>query len=259
MRGKHLRILAIVAALAILAGACTDGGPAPPIDRSPSAAKVCRDDPFGCLKVEPGNPIRLAALLAVGEADPRGEARFATRLAVERHARVFGHRVALVIQGDDCSPVGVSVLDADPAIAGVIGWGCGSYWHRLAAEVLSERGIVFVSATSTGPELTHGKTHAPFFVRTTYNDAIQGHAMARFVRDRLGLMTSATIHDRSPYAESLTRRFAAELSEVGGRTVAQQALRVGRTDFRLQLARIRKEAPDFLYAPVFVAEGALLA
>lgn len=259
MRGKIASMISIASALAIVAASCTDEVPTPPIDRKPSGAQICREDPFGCVRVEPGNPIRLAALLALGQADPGGEARFATELAVNHHARVFGHDIELVIQGDDCSPVGVSMLNEDPTIAAVIGSGCGSHWPRIAAEVLSEKGVLFVSATSTGPDLTHPRTHPLFFVRTTYNDGIQGLAMARFVREKLRSNTAAGVHDRSPYAVGLVTGFASEFSSGGGRIVARQALRVGRTSYRPLLNRIEKVAPDFIYAPVFVAEGGVLA
>jgi branched-chain amino acid transport system substrate-binding protein len=259
MRGYLVRILATLWVLSILGSACTGEEPIPPADPKPSAAEVCRDDPFGCVMVDRGKPIRLAALLPFGQVDPKGEARFAIRLAVKRRGLLLGHRVATTLQGDDCSPVGVSTLVSDTSIAGVVGSGCSSYWHRIGAEILSEKGIVFVSATSTGSDLTHSKTHPPFFARTTYNDAIQALAMARFVRERLRSNSAAGIHDRSPYAMGLVTRFALEFSKSGGRLLARRALRVGQTNFRPLLDRIEKRAPDFIYAPVFVAEGGLIA
>ncbi|HET6770142.1 MAG TPA: branched-chain amino acid ABC transporter substrate-binding protein [Actinomycetota bacterium] len=258
MRGKLASLLAIVSALAILASGCTADTPAPPVERRPSATGVCGSDPFGCVRADPGKPIRLAALVPFGQADPSGEARFAIRLAVQGRPLLHGHRVAASLRYDDCSPVAVGALAEDKDIAGVVASGCGSYMHRIDAEVLSEKGIVFLSATSTGSDLTHARTHPPFFARTTYNDAIQALAMARYVRERLKTNSAAGIHDRSPYARGLVTRFASDFSKSGGAFLVRRAVRVGETNFRTLLDRIEKTAPDFIYAPLFVAEGGLI-
>lgn len=262
MRGKIASMISMASALAIVAASCTDEGPNPPVDLKPSAATVCRGDPFGCVRVASGRPIRLGALMVLGDADPRREVPFATRLAVTLRSPVLGHRVRLLIRNDDCGiDYGLHPVDqfaSDSQMAAVIGGGCNSH-SRTSADLLSEKGILFVSTRGSDPAFTDAATHAPFSLRTTHNDVIQGIGMARFVRERLGVLTGATIHDGSPYAESLSVRFEREFGRLGGTTVAREAIQVGRIDFGAQLAQIEKAGPDFLYAPVFVAEGARLA
>lgn len=262
MRGKLASLLAIVSALAIVASACTDDLPTPPLTDRLSAATVCRGDPFGCVRVAPGRPLRLGALMVLGDVDPRREVPFATKLAVTLRGPVLGHRVRLLIRNDDCGiDFGLHPVDqfaADSEMAAVIGGGCNSH-SRTFAGLLNEKGILFVSTRGSDPAFTDAATHAPFSLRTTHNDVIQGIGMARFVRERLGVLTGATIHDGSPYAESLSVRFEREFGRLGGTTVARETIQVGHVDFGAQLAQIEKAGPDFLYAPVFVAEGALLA
>ncbi len=84
--------------------------------------------------------------------------------------------------------------------------------------------------------------------------------MAQFVGEELGLTTAATIHDGSPYAEQLQQVFADTFSgEYGGSITSQEAVSVGDKDMSPVLTSVAADKPEFLYFPVFVAEGGLLA
>ena len=83
--------------------------------------------------------------------------------------------------------------------------------------------------------------------------------MATFVCEVLGLTTAATIHDGSPYAEQLAAVFAESFpTECDGTITAEEAITVGDTDFCGVLENIAADSPEFLYFPIFVAEGALI-
>lgn len=255
MRGKVVSILAVVLALATLVGACTDGGPASPIDREPSAARVCREDPFGCVRVDPGKPIRLAALtpLHSGLAIGRHGATLAMQMAVELRRPLIGRDVVLTRRDDACGgDYGLKPVDrlaSDPTIAAVIGGECSTV-TAPSADILAEEGVVFVSSMSDNPGLTRPARHAPFFLRTAHNARIQGTAMAAFARERLTFARAATVYERKSSARSLVAQFSAEFVRRGGRTVYREAYRGGRTHPGRLEARIQRTAPDFLYAPV---------
>ncbi len=83
--------------------------------------------------------------------------------------------------------------------------------------------------------------------------------MAEFVCDVLGLTSAATIDDGSAYADQLAAVFAASFPETcGGTITAEEAVTVGQTDFTGVLENIAADGPEFLYFPIFVAEGALI-
>ena len=82
--------------------------------------------------------------------------------------------------------------------------------------------------------------------------------MAEFAYNELGARTAATIHDGSPYAEQLQQVFADVFAEMGGTIMAQEAVNVGDTDMRPVLTSIAVNSPDFLYYPIFIAEGAFI-
>lgn len=100
--------------------------------------------------------------------------------------------------------------------------------------------------------------HQPFYLRTAYNDKLQAIAMARFAFEEAGARSSATIHDQSPYAEGLQRVFAATFDSLGGTSLRQDSIQPGDTDFKPLLKMIAADRVDYLYYPIFVAEGGLL-
>jgi branched-chain amino acid transport system substrate-binding protein len=83
--------------------------------------------------------------------------------------------------------------------------------------------------------------------------------VAEFAYNELGLKTAATVHDGSPYAEGLAGAFADSFTALGGTITNAEAVQTGDTDFSGVLTTIGAGAPEMLYFPIFVAEGALLA
>ena len=193
----------------------------------------------------------------------RSASTASTALEVANSLRpeIAGHEVEFNHQDDGCSAEGgtaaARALVSEENIAGVIGTSCSSAGIP-SAEILSAEGILLVSPSNTAPSLTAPETHEPFYARTAHNDSIQGLAMATFVCEVLGLTTAATIDDGSPYADQLAAVFAESFpSECDGTITAEEAITVGDTDFSGVLENIAADSPEFLYFPIFVAEGAL--
>jgi branched-chain amino acid transport system substrate-binding protein len=116
-----------------------------------------------------------------------------------------------------------------------------------------------MSPSNTGPALTDPATHNAFYFRTAHNDKLQGAAVAEFAFNEQGLTTAATVHDGSPYAEGLANVFAETFTALGGTVTSQDAIQVGDTDFTGVLTNVQAGGAEFLYFPIFVAEGSLLA
>jgi branched-chain amino acid transport system substrate-binding protein len=269
---KHLREIGVLAVMLLAVAACTPtGGASTSAGASASgggAAAACAADKFGCVTVESGAPIVLGTSLVISGANSSLglDSQYGAQVALNLRGQVLGHDVELDNQDDGCSADGgtasANLLKSKPEIVAVLGTSCSSAGEP-ASQILSEAGILTVSPSNTAPSLTDPATHQAFYARTAHNDKIQGAAMAQFACEVLKVKSAATIHDGSPYAQQLQQVFADNFkSECGGKITDQEAITVGQTDFSSVLSSIATSndgaAPDFLYYPIFIAEGALI-
>jgi branched-chain amino acid transport system substrate-binding protein len=272
MKRFSLRGLVAVSALALVAAACAEGGGGNGTGGPPGA---CTQDEFGCVEIAQGEPINLGTLLVItgpdaslGQDSQNGAVIAPDFFAQgefpgEEGGTILGHQIEWVHQDDGCSAeggaAGATALAAEEQVVAVVGTSCSSAALGVADEILSREGIVLISSSNTGPQLTDEDTHQPFYLRTAHNDYIQGAAVAQFASEEQGFQTAVTIHDGSPYADGLQQAFADAFTSVfGGEVLAQEAVQVGDTDFKPLLTEIAQDAPDFLYFPIFVAEGGLI-
>ncbi len=223
---------------------------------------VC-DDPLGCITVEAGDPIRIAsALVTSGPNETLGiDSQNGAEIAISDYGEVLGFAVELQSEDSGCSAEGgqtaAQKIASDESIVGVIGHNCSSSCTP-AAPIYDDAGMVMISTSCTAPALTAAESHVMSFLRTAHNDNVQGRVMAEYVFNEMGLTTAATIHDGSPYAEQLQQVFADVFVELGGTITAQEAVNVGDTDMRPVLTSIAVDSPEFLYYPIFIAEGAFI-
>jgi len=201
------------------------------------------------------------ALVISGPNETLGvDSRRGIEIALDDKPEVLGHPVELVGEDALCSAEGgqtaLTKLASDPSLIGVIGTNCSSAGEP-ASKIASDAGMVLISPSNTAPSLTDPDgTWNPGYLRTAHNDKIQGAAMANFVYNELGLRKAATIHDGSPYADQLQQVFADTFVELGGEITTQEAVNVGDTDMRPVLTKIAATGPEFIYYPIFIAEGA---
>ena len=278
---KYMRWSAILVVLMLVLAACqSDGGSEgseEPEESAPAASEPaasagggggtaadCDADEFGCVEIAEGDPIVIgSALVITGANESLGlDSQYGIEVARGIRPEIAGHEVEFNHQDDGCSTEGgtaaARALLSVENIAAVIGTSCSSAGIP-AAEILSAEGIMLVSSSNTAPSLTAPETHEPFYARTAHNDSIQGAAMAQFVSEVLGATTAATIDDGSAYADQLAAVFAKSFAEdYGGTITAEEAISVGDTDFSGVLGNIAADSPEFLYFPIFVAEGALI-
>jgi len=223
-------------------------------------------DAIGCVDIAPGDPIHIAwALTVSGATAPLGEdSRGAIEIAIDdRGGELLGHPIELTGEDTLCNAEGGQAagtkLAADPTIVGIIGTNCSSE-ARAAMPLISQAGMVMISPSNTNPDLTN-PDHPdswPGYLRTAHNDLFQGKVAAEFAYNELGMTSAATIHDGSPYAESLQRVFADTFRELGGTVTAQEAVNVGDTDMKPVLTTIATGAPGIIYYPIFEPEGNLV-
>lgn len=265
MRRSKLSILgALLLALSLVGAACAEETTGDGNGDTGGAQEECSADEFGCVEIAEGDPLKLGTLLVIsGENASLGlDSQHGVEIAVDlAGGEIAGHEVTYDHQDDGCAAeggqTGAQALAAQDDVVAVIGTSCSSAGVP-AAQILSETGITIISPSNTAPNLTDPAEHQPFYLRTAHNDEIQGKAMSDFANEELQAKSAATVHDGSPYAEGLANVFAEEFQAAGGEITAQEAIQVGDKDMKPVLTTIAAGSPDFLYFPVFVAEGGLL-
>jgi branched-chain amino acid transport system substrate-binding protein len=270
----HLRWSGLLAVLLLAVTACgRDASPSAVAGASAGAsqdiAAVCEADPFGCVEIAAGDPIRLASALAiVGDVAYLGiDSNIGIEVAIDDRGQILGHDVELVKVDAGCDQAvdgesAAQAIVADPQIAGVIGTSC-SPTTVPAMRVLADAGLVMISPSSTSPSLTNPEMPdfgGPSYFRTAYNDLVQGTAVARFACEELdGIDTAATIYDGSADAEQLQQIFVDRFeADCGGTVTAQERISVGAQDFSTVLSTIGSDSPDLLFFPISSAEGSLV-
>lgn len=232
----------------------------------------CATLEFGCVEVAADAPILLGTLLSVsGDVASLGlDSRAGVELAIDHRdgtldgtmGQLVGHAINLANEDDLCSAdgsqAGGTALAANDQIVAVIGTSCPSAALGAADKLLSDKGILLVSPTNTNPGLTSETAHQPFYLRTAYNDKIQGAIVAEFALNELGATTAATIADESPYAAGLAEAFAANFEAGSGSMTSADQILAADKEFRPLLEAIAQNSPDVLYFPDFNPACALI-
>jgi branched-chain amino acid transport system substrate-binding protein len=272
---KFLRWSAVGTTMLLVLAACQSGTSASPSAGASAAsaaasaaadpAAVCAADPYHCVEVASGDPIKLGTELVIttADADLGQDSQYGAHVAgVLKNAAggVLGHQITWDDQDDTCSAEGgttaTRLLVADPTIAAIIGTSCSSAGVP-GSQIASAAGVLMVSPSNTAPSLTAPTTHNLFYARTAHNDKVQGAAMAKFACEVLKVKKVATVHDGSPYSQQLQQVFADEfVKQCSGTITAQEAVAPTDTDFRTVLATIAATGPDLIYYPIFTAGGA---
>ncbi|MEA1903470.1 MAG: branched-chain amino acid ABC transporter substrate-binding protein [Actinomycetota bacterium] len=253
-KNMSTRLVAVLGALALVAAACGGG-----VDFEAGE--------LGAVTVEGEEAIQIRSLNAI-----TGPVAFlgipnenAIRMAVEDYGPIQGHDVEVGTGLDDlCSADGgqsaAATIVADDAVVGVIGTSCSGA-AAAASPLISDAGLVMVSASNTSPSLTSdlagtaGENYYEGYYRTAHNDLFQGQAAANFVFDNLGLTKVALIHDGDPYTNGLTTAFQDAFIELGGEIVVHTAVAVGDTDMVPVLTEVAGGNPELIFFPIFPAEA----
>ena len=150
----------------------------------------------------------------------------------------------------------VSRLIEKDKVAAIIGEVISS--DTLAGAPVAERDqIPNISPTATNPLVTQNKK---FAFRACFADDLQGNVAARFAWENLKAKRVAVIIDQAQdYCVGLSLYFMREFKRLGGTVVSMTHIQTGDQDFSAQIAAIKAQHPDLIYAPNYYAEDALLA
>ncbi|MBI5290841.1 MAG: branched-chain amino acid ABC transporter substrate-binding protein [Chloroflexi bacterium] len=251
--------LSVIVLASIVLAACAPS--------APTAAPFVCTDTIGCVDIAPDASVHIAYALTVsGATSFLGEdSKGGIEIAIDdKGGKLLGHTIELTGEDSGCSADGGqsagTKLAADPTIVGVVGTNCSSA-SRTASPLVTGAGMVMISPSATNPDLSnpdHPDYHVGY-LRTAHNDLFQGRIAAQFAFNELKVKSAATIHDGSPYAESLQNVFADVFKELGGTITAQEAVNVGDVDMKPVLTKISTGSPEIIYFPIFEPEGDFMA
>lgn len=222
----------------------------------PLTGELCADvyAPLGSVEVAEGEAIRIAALQAVNHRAGSDQLR-AIELAIEDFGPILDRPIELVVEDSDCNreqgASGAVAVASQVDVLGVIGTTC-SDGAESAIEILSEEGMVMVSASASTPGLTSdlrgtvGPTWVPGFYRTYYNDLHFSFAAASFMLSELALSKVAVVFVRHPYLSDLAQGFETEFETLGGEAELF-GVDGSATDMRPLLADIEASASEGIY------------
>ncbi|MBC8505003.1 MAG: ABC transporter substrate-binding protein [Anaerolineales bacterium] len=234
-------------------------------DNLPTPTTFHCQDSIGCVTYGPDEPIRIASALVISgpNIDLGKNSQYGIEIAIDFKGEIFGHSIELQTEDEGCSAGGGQAagqkIVSNPTIVAVIGTSCSGAAVTMS-EVISESGYVMISPSNTTPSLTDpDQAWNPGYLRTVHNDKWQGKAMADFAYNNLHVINAAAVHDGDSYTESLARAFADSFEELGGTIVEFTAVNKGDTNMRSALSAVAAAGPpEFLYYPVFTAEGGFL-
>jgi branched-chain amino acid transport system substrate-binding protein len=222
-----------------------------------SLAACGGDDPgFETVEVPSGEPVVIGvSTMLEGDLAPTGEAlRDAATLAGEG-VSIAGHEVEFVATDDGCTIDGGSAaaedLVATDRLVAVVGPSCSD--AVLGSQpVFEQAGITHISQLSTNILTTDPEDRDPYqtFLRTVFNDRIQGEQQAAFAEEELGAGTAFVVYEAFRYggaADTFRSTFTGEL--VGDVGFEDEA------DFPDIVAQINEASPDLVYFSGFYPTG----
>ncbi len=225
--------------------------------------------PLGTVVVGPGEDIQIRSAAVLSSIGGLGTStQRAVALALADYGPIKGHNVTMGAGLDSlCTPEGgaaaAQTIVGDRRVVGVIGTSCSAAAVK-ASPILSEAGMVLISASNTAPSLTSdlrgnaGSDYYAGYYRTVNNDLYEAEAVAKFARHHLSLHDMAVIHDGDPYTSGLAHAFAVAF-ELGGGAVTIATVGKGQTDMIAVLTEVAAAAPDGLFLPLFPDEaGAII-
>ena len=276
MRG--LKLLTVLAVLTLILAACgggdggdtttTAGSEEPTTTAAPteSTTTAAPAGELGAVTVAAGEEIQIRSLEAItGDVATLGTPnQNSTQLAIDDYGQIQGHDVTFGTGLDDlCSADGgqaaASQIVADAQVVGVIGTSCSGA-AAGAMPLISDAGLVMISASNTSPSLTSdlagtaAENYFTGYYRTAHNDLFQGRAAAEFMVSE-GITAAAAIHDGDPYTDGLATAFSDAFTELGGEVVIYTAVQKGDTDMVPVLTEVAGASPEAIFFPIFPPEG----
>jgi branched-chain amino acid transport system substrate-binding protein len=223
-------------------------------------------DKIGCVRISPGEPIKLGVLQALsGKVAPLGQEQLrGITLAIEKHqGHILNHPITLQTEDTGCTAEGGAnaalKLIADPQTVAILGTTCSNA-AATAAQAMSDAGLTMISGNNSAPFLTSiegqkGPHWQKGYFRTTFNEETSGKTAALFAFNKLGIRKAATINDGDIYTRGLTGGFEKVFTALGGQIVLSTAVHKGDKEMGPVLMAVLNAKAELLFFPLFQPEG----
>ncbi len=172
---------------------------------------------------------------------------------------VLGRPIELVYYDARTEPaeaaIGATRLIEVERVVAILGTMCSGPFLG-AAPVVMEKMVPMLGITTTSPLTT---AVGEYCFRACFVDPDQGVVAAYLAYEILGYRTAAIVVDvAQPYCVGLARFFKEAFGKLGGKVVAELAVRTGDVDYTAQLTEIARLNPDMIYCPNYYTEAALM-
>jgi branched-chain amino acid transport system substrate-binding protein len=160
---------------------------------------------FGTVEIAAGDPIVIGvSTMLEGELASTGQALMDAATLAGDGVLIAGHDVEFVGVNDACTEEGgaeaARQLVEEEGLVAVVGGSCSD--AVLGGQpVYEDAGITHISQLSTNVATTDPEDRDPYrtFLRTAFNDAIQGAEQAAFAEETLGAETAFIVHEGFRY------------------------------------------------------------
>lgn len=143
----------------------------------------------------------------------------------------------------------------DPTVIGLVG-PAFSGETKATGQILSDAGLVAVSASATNATLTHNGWKT--FFRGLANDDVQGPSVAKYLTDTAGYKKVCVVQDNTDYGVGLAASITQGLGAAADPACAA-SIKKGDKDFSATVTKIAGANPDAIFYSGYYAEGAPLA
>ena len=121
-----------------------------------------------------------------------------------------------------------------------------------AAPICQSSKVPMITPSSTNPEVTK---KGDYIFRMCFTDDYQGHSLADYVGQTLGVKSAAILTDvKSDYSQGLGHFFEERFTQLGGKVVGRASYAKGDSDFRAQLTSVKGSNPQVLFVPGYYTD-----
>ena len=176
------------------------------------------------------------------------------RKEINEAGGINGRKLEIIYEDTAGVPqTGVSVInklitiDKVPAVMGCI----TSSTTLAMAPIATRNNVVLFSPGASNPKLSEA---GPYFFRNFPSDAIEAPEIARMAHKELKLERVAILLVNNEFGKGHEIGFRAEFEKLGGTIVAAESFAQEASDFRAQIAKIKKANPEGIFVPGYPKE-----
>lgn len=123
------------------------------------------------------------------------------------------------------------------------------------ASIAEKNKVVIISPTATAPALSNFKH---YFFRIQPSDNYEGKVIAEFLYNDLRKEEIVVFYVNNDWGKGLAEVFEDTFSKLGGKISISENYKLGDTDFRTQLTKIKKIGPEYLYLLGYLKELSII-